>query len=150
MQRVMLVACVVLASACVLHRDGQRLSLHESLALELELGAIGWVLDDTSQLHFRLRNVGQKPVEICQIESGVTVVATIDGGGVLPLTGYGAVLDAGCYRRGTLAPGAERAFDERVAIRADARSVWGLIRVATPNGDDTAAIRSKAIPVTTK
>lgn len=145
----LILVCGLLTSTCA-HVNEVQVSLGDALALNLELQTVAMAPATESELRFQLRNVGRTPVEICQVEAGVTVVVTLKEGGVVPLIGYGAVLDAGCYKRGTLTPGAVRVFEERVKLPPNTEALRGLIRVTTPKGDDSVAVWSRTVPVKTR
>lgn len=96
---------------------------------------------------FFLRNIAATAVQLCEVDSGVTVAAITERG-LFPLVGHGITSDAApvCYQ---LRPGEAKEFNEEFTwsstVGAErAEGLQGSIRVSTRGGD---AVSIKSDPV---
>jgi hypothetical protein len=138
------VLVVALVVGCA-HAPQSPISLEQSLRLDVE------ATQPASQIKVRvrslLRNVSPVAVDLCQLDSGVTIAAIV-GEQVVPLSGSGAVTDASCYRAGTLVPGGARVFEDEVSLWPGTTAIRSTIRVHRP-GQNSSEIRSLPVPVPT-
>ena len=140
----MLVICLV--TGCV-RPSATRQSLTDVLRLETSIRPTD--LQSATKVHgqFFLRNVVATAVQLCEVDSGVTVAAITERG-PFPLVGHGISSDTApmCYQ---LRPGEAKEFNEEFTwsstVGAErAEQLQGSIRVSARGGD---AVTIKSDPV---
>jgi hypothetical protein len=136
----MLVICLV--TGCV-RPYATRPKLTDVLRLETSIRAT----DLQSATHvggrFFLRNIAATAVELCEVDSGVTVAAITERG-LFPLVGHGITTDAAplCDH---LRPGEAKEFNEEFTWSPTRfEQLQGSIRVSTRRGD-TVSIKSDPV-----
>lgn len=143
--RVLLTVACGLVLGCATHKT--TISLDRAVALELRLESTELRAGTSARARFHLRNTSSVAIELCQMDGGVTIAATVEQG-VVPVKGFGAVLDAPCYQRGTLKPGEAREFEEEFSVWPGTTSLRGSIRIHRP-GHGAVEIRSAPVLVST-
>ncbi len=102
--RTAILVLISLCVSCAYRSPAPAPALSSSLALywlpsELRLG-------DTNLIGLELRNIGSEPVDICLVDSGVSLWMQIeDTGQWFPIIMHGAVLHEACWRQTRLLPG---------------------------------------------
>jgi hypothetical protein len=128
----MVVICLV--TGCV-RPSTTRPTLTEVLRLETGIRPTGLQSADTVRGRFFLRNIAATAVQLCGVDSGITVAAITERG-LFPLVGHGITIGAPfvCYQ---LRPGEAKEFNEAFTWRSTvgAEQLRASIRVSTPGGD---------------
>src|SRR5687768_4041114 len=97
---------------------------------------------------FFLRNIAASTIELCEVDSGVSVAAITDRG-LFPLIGRGITSDAApvCYR---LRPGEAKEFTEDLkwSPTVGFTQLQGFIRISSRRGGDTVSLKSDPVSVT--
>ena len=134
---------ISLVTGCV-RPYATRPNLSDVLRLETSIRATD--LQSATQVRgrFLLRNVAAIAVQLCEVDSGVTVAAITERG-LFPLVGHGITTDAApvCYQ---LRPGEAKEFNEEFTWSPTAgfEQLQGSIRVST-RGGDTVSIKSDPV-----
>src|SRR5678816_114913 len=102
--------------------------LDKSLSLELK-APTSLTRGGRVTLVFTLRNVGNRSVAFCLVDSGVSVFMSTPTLGQRALVMHGMVMDASCWRPEQLAPNEQRSYEESVLIPDDLDSVALLTAV---------------------
>ena len=142
--RTSLVIASGVALGCATHQ--MPLPLEQSLRLEVHLESTELAALTTARVKFSLRNTSSVSVDFRQLD-GVTTAATV-GRSVVPVKGFGAALDAPCYKGGTLRPGEAREFDSEFSVRPGTTAIKGSIRIHRP-GQGAVEIQSVTVAVST-
>ena len=143
--RTLLVIASGVALGCATHQVP--VPLEQSLRLDVHLESTELAALTTARVKFSLRNTSSVSVDFCQLDGGVTIAATI-GRRVVPVKGFGAVLDVPCYKGGTLRPGEAREFDGAFSVVPGTTSIKGSIRIHRPR-QGAVEIQSVPVPVST-
>jgi hypothetical protein len=152
--RLLRVLMVALTAGCV-HPHLASPSLIEALRLETDLKPTDLRDGNRVRARFFVRNIASSPVEFCQVDNGVTVVA-INERGSFPLVGHGITLDAGprCYK---LASDETTEYDEElfwtqtIARQSqDFKQLQGSIRVRSRNGVSSLTLTTEPVLVSAR
>jgi hypothetical protein len=139
-------ALVVTMTGCI-HLQSKRPELSNVLKLDATFDAIYLQSVVTVRGLFLLRNIAAAAIELCEVDSGVNVVA-ITARGPFPLVGHGTTFDAQpvCYE---LRPGETKEFTEEFAWSrtTDLEKLQGSIRVSAWHGGDPVVITSSPVSV---
>jgi len=137
---------ICLGAGCV-HTQAKRPNLTDVLRLETSIPATDLQSADKVRGRFFLRSIAATAIEICEIDSGVNVVAITDRG-IFPLAGHGITSDAQpvCYE---LRPGEATEFSEEFTWSPTMgfEQLRGSIRVSARRGGDTVLITSDPVLV---
>src|SRR5262245_9190368 len=142
--RAIVVICVT--TGCV-HTQAKRPSLGDVLRLETSIPATDLQSANKVRGRFSLRNIASAAIELCEVDTGVTVVAITDRG-AFPLVGHGVTSDAQpmCYE---LRPSEAKEFSEEFTWSPTMafEQLKGSIRVSARRGGDTVLITSNPVLV---
>jgi hypothetical protein len=116
--------------------------LRDVLKLEISIPATGLQSATKVRGRFSLRNIAASAIEVCEVDSGVNVVAITDRG-TFPLVGHGVTFDAQqiCYE---LRPGEMKEFSEEFTWTPTTalEQLRASIRVSGRRGGDPVLITS--------
>jgi len=135
------------ATGCV-RPYGRRPKLTDALRLETSIRPTDLQSATEVRGRFFLRNIAASAIELCEVDSGVSVAAITDRG-LFPLIGHGMPSDAAplCYR---LRPSEAKEFTEyfKWSPTMGFTQLQGFIRISSRRGGDTASLKSDPVSVT--
>jgi hypothetical protein len=121
--------------------------LTEVLRLETSIRATDLQSATRVRGQFFLRNIAASPIELCEVDSRVSVAAITDRG-LFPLVGHGITADAApvCYH---LRSGEAKEFtaDFGWSPTAGFKQLQGFIRISSRRGSNPVSLRSEPIAV---